>query len=91
MGSLWENYLVSERVKLLCNTGIQADKNFWRTTQQQEIDYIEERQQRLHAYEFNWNIKKGADRFSKTFLRNYEEVSTKIFTPANYKEFLGDV
>lgn len=89
-GALWENYLVSERVKLLSNRGIQTNRYFWRTTQQQEIDYIEERQQQLHAYEFKWNIKKGAGHFPKTFLRNYEEVSTKVITPANYEDFLSE-
>ncbi len=89
-GALWENYLVSERVKLLNNLDIQADKYFWRTTQQQEIDYIEERRQQLHAYEFKWNTKKGAVRFPKTFLRNYDDVLTKIITPANYDEFLDE-
>lgn len=89
-GALWENYLVSERVKLLNNLDIQADKYFWRTTQQQKIDYIEERRQQLHAYEFKWNTKKGAVRFPKTFLRNYEDVLTKTITPANYDEFLDE-
>ena len=89
-GALWENYLVSERVKLLNNLDIQTDKYFWRTTQQQEIDYIEERRQQLHAYEFKWNTKKGAVRFPKTFLRNYEDVLTKTITPANYDEFLDE-
>ncbi len=89
-GALWENYLVSERVKLLNNLDIQADKYFWRTTQQQEIDYIEERRQQLHAYEFKWNTKKGAVRFPKTFLRNYDDVLTKTITPANYDEFLDE-
>lgn len=86
-GALWENYLVSERVKVLGNRDIQADHYFWRTTQQQEVDYIEERQQRLYAFEFKWNTKKIAVRFPKTFLRNYE-VQTMVVTPANYNEFL---
>jgi predicted AAA+ superfamily ATPase len=88
-GSLWENYLMSERLKLLNNLGIDADRYFWRTTQQQEIDYIEERKQQLYAYEFKWSTKKGAKRFPKTFLRNYEDVVTKIITPENYEEFLN--
>lgn len=89
-GALWENYLVSERVKLLNNLGIQVARYFWRTTQQQEIDYIEERQQQLYAYEFKWNPRKGASRFPKTFLRNYEEAGTKVITPGNYEEFLSE-
>jgi len=88
-GPLWENYLISERIKFLSNSNTGADCFFWRTTQQQEIDYIEDRQQQLYAYEFKWNIKKGTTRFPKTFLRNYDNVSTRVITPANYEEFLG--
>lgn len=87
-GPLWENYLISERVKLLHNANIMARIFFWRTTQQQEIDYIEENKQRLYACEFKWNIKKGSVRFPKTFLRNYTDVTTQVITPANYENFL---
>lgn len=89
-GSLWENYLVSERLKLLNNRGMDVARYFWRTTQQQEIDYIEDRRQRLYAYEFKWSTKKRAALFPKTFLRNYEDVQTKIVTPENYEEFLDE-
>ena len=90
VGALWENYLISERLKYLNNQDIQAAKYFWRTTQQQEIDYIEEVGQRMHAYEFKWNKKKGAVRFPKTFLRNYADVATTAITPENYETFLNE-
>ena len=51
-GALWENYLVSERRKITDNKGVQAAAFFWRTTQQQEIDYIEEQEEGLYACEF---------------------------------------
>jgi len=89
-GALWENYLVSERFKVLSNKDIFAGRYFWRTTQQQEIDYIEERDQSFHAYEFKWNTAKGGTRFPQTFLRNYDQVVTKVITPANYEDFLAD-
>jgi uncharacterized protein len=88
-GALWENYLISERIKLLNNDDIVANSYFWRTTQQQEIDYIEERGSFLHACEFKWNPTKSKERFPQTFLRNYERVATKVITPANYEEFLA--
>ncbi|MBL4901155.1 MAG: ATP-binding protein [Desulfocapsa sp.] len=87
-GPLWENYLISERLKMLANRSVDSKCYFWRTTQQQEIDYIEERQQQLFIYEFKWNVKKGHTRFPKTFLRNYENITSKVITPANYDEFL---
>lgn len=87
-GSLWENYLISERLKLLNNRRRDADRYFWRTTQQQEIDYIEEREQQLYAYEFKWSKNKANKRFPKTFLRNYEDSVTTVITRENYEEFL---
>jgi len=56
-GALWENFLISERMKYLYHNNIAAKKYFWRTTQQQEIDYIEEQERKLFAYEFKWNKK----------------------------------
>ena len=54
-GALWENFLVSERVKYLGNNELDVKSWFWRTTQQQEIDYIEEWENKLCAFEFKWN------------------------------------
>lgn len=89
-GALWENYMISERIKLLNNQTCDANSFFWRTTQQQEIDYIEERSQKLYAYEFKWNPQRGKMRFPKTFCRNYADVETKVITPGNYEEFLDE-
>jgi len=86
MGHLWENYLVSERIKLLHNERLEARGYFWRTTQQQEIDYIEEREEKLTAFEFKWN-QKSKVRFPKTFLDNYEVGKTMLVTPKNLEDF----
>lgn len=88
IGALWENYLMSERIKLLAYEQINTNQYFWRTHTQQEIDYIEERNGKMMAYEFKWNPKsKGG--FSKTFLNAYPDTTvTKIITPENYLEFL---
>jgi predicted AAA+ superfamily ATPase len=87
IGALWENFLISERIKYLANKNIQANSYFWRTTQQQEIDYIEEREDNLFAYEFKWNHKaKGM--IPKTYIRAYPQSETKIITPENMEEFL---
>jgi len=71
-GQLWENFLVSERLKKISCQNIYCNKYFWRTTQQQEIDYIEEYSGKLFTYEFKWNINKKA-RLSKTFAEAYPE------------------
>jgi predicted AAA+ superfamily ATPase len=86
VGPLWENYLMSERVKLLRNSGIDAQRYFWRTTQQQEIDYIEDREGKLTAFEFKWN-EKSRTRFPKTFTDNYKVERTLTITPKVVEDF----
>ena len=86
-GALWENYLISERFKDISNMDNVPQKFFWRTTQKQEIDYIEERDDRLFAYEFKWNPARRAF-LSKTFSGNYKVSEFKVITPDNYHEFL---
>ncbi|MEF8943610.1 MAG: ATP-binding protein [Desulfohalobiaceae bacterium] len=87
-GALWENYLVAERRKMLANKGVNATAYFWRTTQQQEIDYIEERERSLLACEFKWNPNKKRSRFPTTFLRAYPQAQTRSITPSDYDLFL---
>ena len=86
-GALWENFLISERIKALLSKGSFAGSYFWRTTQQQEIDYIEENNGQLNAWEFTWNIK-TRKKIPKTFLDAYPECAVKIITPDNFDEFL---
>jgi len=88
VGALWENYLVSERMKMASNNGMEVSGYFWRTTQQQEVDYIEEQTRALLAFEFKWNLDKGKKRFPATFLRAYPKAETCVVTPANYDQFL---
>ncbi len=86
-GALWENYSISERLKNNRYNESDAKSFFWRTTQQQEIDYIEEENGEYHLYEFKWKEKKEA-RFSKTFLRSYTVASQKLVHPGNMEEFI---
>jgi len=86
-GALWENYLISERLKIISNLDIVPRKFFWRTTQKQEIDYIEEHDDKLFAYEFKWNPSRKAF-LSKTFSGNYKVSEFKVITTDNYHEFL---
>ncbi len=86
-GALWENFLDSERIKLLCNNQIHVNNFFWRTRQQQEIDYIEESDGIISAFKFKWNHGKKT-RFPKTFLKAYPNAVTTTITPENYMHFL---
>ena len=88
VGGLWENFLISERMKYLRYNGLYPGRYFWRTLQQQEIDYLEERDGQLYAFEFKWSKNKHI-RFPRTFLRAYPESSTKLITPENFESFIG--
>lgn len=86
-GALWENYLISERRKYLSNHGISAHMYFWRTHSQQEIDYIEERDGALYAYEFKWSAHKRAT-IPSSFKEAYPSAIEAIITQENYEQFL---
>ena len=87
IGALWENFVISERVKYLAYHQINCNRYFWRTHAQQEIDYIEERNGEMKAYEMKWNVKAKA-KFPKSFTEAYEGTSTAIVSPDNIHEFL---
>jgi uncharacterized protein len=87
IGSLWENYIISERVKHLNIQQNEANSFFWRTTQQQEIDYIEIKEDQILACEIKWNVK-AKYKIPVTFSVNYANVKSKIVTPDTYEEFL---
>lgn len=87
-GMLWENFFISERMKFLHYNKIYAKRFFWRTTQQQEIDYIEEYDGSMTAYEIKWNPQKQV-RFPLTFTRNYPETATHVINRDNLWEHIG--
>lgn len=87
VGFLWENFLVSERLKFNSYHLLNKNSFFWRTVNQQEIDLIEEYGGQLHAYEFKWNTKKTV-RLTKTFQNAYPDSSFDVITPNNFYEFL---
>jgi predicted AAA+ superfamily ATPase len=86
-GALWENYLMSERRKYLMYKGMWVNSYFWRTQDQQEIDYVEEQDGRFFAWEFKWNPEATA-RLSKTFSRAYPDSVFSLVTPRNVEDFL---
>lgn len=87
IGSLWENYIISERIKHLNIQQNEANSYFWRTTQQQEIDYIEKKEDAILACEIKWNAR-SKYKIPVTFSTNYPKVTSKIVTPNNYEDFL---
>ena len=87
-GALWENFFISERIKANHYKGNYAKSFFWRTTQQQEIDYIEEADGKFTAFEMKWNPNKRQTTFPSPFLNNYPIKETVIITPENYLEWI---
>jgi uncharacterized protein len=86
-GALWENFVIAERMKVLRYSMIDATQYFWRTTQQQEIDLIEDGDAQLTAYEIKWN-KNQKVRFSQTFTDNYPGAKNFTISPENMEDFL---
>lgn len=89
VGELWENFLISERMKFLSYSNKWSNRYFWRTHAQQEIDYIEEHDGNIFAYEFKWS-KKVKAKFPKTFLATYPKAKTTLITQANFEVFINE-
>ena len=87
-GALWENFVIAERLKRNSYNGSFAQYWFWRTQQQKEIDYLEEVNGQLDAYEFKWNDKKANVRVPEPFTKTYPEARFHVITPKNADEFL---
>jgi len=87
IGALWENFLISERIKQNRYKFTLAKSYFWRTTQQQEIDYVEEIGTTLTAFEFKWNPKKKA-KISKTFTSQYNSEGI-VISRNNFRDFVN--
>jgi predicted AAA+ superfamily ATPase len=90
-GALWENFLISERRKLIGYSNAHVRSYFWRTTAQQEIDYVEERKGALDTYEFKWNPRKAGRKLPTTFTTAYSPRSAETVTRENYQEFLEHI
>jgi predicted AAA+ superfamily ATPase len=86
-GALWENYLLSERFKMNHYENNTPSCYFWRTHDQAEVDYIEENDGILHAYELKWKEEKV--RFPQSFQDAYPNNTTEIINMKNYWSFIN--
>ena len=86
-GGLWENFLITERLKRNAYSEWYGHSYFWRTYAQQEIDYIEEKDGKFYAFEFKWSQKAKA-RIPKTFTEAYPETETQIISKENFYDFV---
>ena len=87
-GALWENFIIAERLKRNSYAGSIAQYWFWRTQQQKEIDYLEEENGQLNAFEFKWSDKKAGIHIPESFAKAYPNASFCVITPKNVDEFL---
>ncbi|KEO75709.1 ATP-binding protein [Anditalea andensis] len=86
-GALWENFLISERLKLNAYNRNYVNTYFWRTHDKAEIDYIEETDGMLNAFEFKWKEQKV--KFPASFLQAYPDHNTTVVTRKKFTEFVG--
>lgn len=87
-GALWENFFISERIKRNHYQQNYCNIYFWRTKSQLEIDYIEEQNGQMTAFEMKWNPKKFNTSIPDAFLKAYDVKETVVITPENYLEYL---
>lgn len=87
-GALWENFFISERIKRNHYQQNYCNIYFWRTKSQLEIDYIEEQNGQMIAFEMKWNPKKSNTSIPDAFLKAYDVKETVVITPENYLEYL---
>ena len=86
IGKLWENYLNSERIKMLHYKGKYVLDYFWRTHTKQEIDRIEEVNDQLFAFEYKWG--KGKIKIPTEFAKSYPNATFEIINQENYLDFI---
>ena len=87
IGAMWENFAIAERMKQINYRHPFAQSYFWRTKQQTEIDYIEEQDGSLQAFEFKWNEHKSP-RCPAAFSTAYPNATFSVVTPSNIDDFL---
>lgn len=85
-GALWENFMVSERIKMNHYLQYDTQSYFWRSMQQQEVDYVEKENKKLRAFEMKFSsLKKNY--VTKAFTNTYPKATTDIITPKHFMDF----
>ena len=87
VGALWENSAVSERIKYTVYNDIWCNRYFWRTHEQKEIDYVEDRDGVLSAFEFKYNPRKRAS-LPRRFAEAYPASTFTEITLDNIEQFV---
>ncbi len=85
-GVLFENFMISERIKQNSWQNPKAKSHFWRNLNQSEVDYVEVNSGKLSGYEFKWNTTKN-NRVTRAFTNIYPDADTKVITPTDFVNF----
>jgi len=86
IGKLWENFLVIERIKKQTYHRIYANNYFWRTWDQKEVDFVEEREGKLFGYELKYSSSKK--KVPNYFLETYPNARVYTVTSESYLDFI---
>jgi len=87
MGILWENYMISERIKYQSYNDMLVYNFFWRTYDQQEVDWVEDKGGKLHATEFKWRSNKKV-KSPAAWDKAYPNSDFNVVHPENYREWI---
>jgi predicted AAA+ superfamily ATPase len=87
VGELWENYLACERIKKQNYRNSNGINYFWRTYDQQELDWLEEQNGNLNGFEFKWNEKRKS-KIPTAFAKAYPDASFEVINRENYLDFI---
>ena len=87
VGALWENYLASERIKYQNYTQKSISNYFWRTYDQQELDWLEEQNGNLNGFKFKWNERRKT-KIPTAFAKAYPEATFEVINKQNYLDFI---
>jgi uncharacterized protein len=87
IGMLWKNYIVMERIKKQAYESLYANNYFWRTYDQKEIDFVEEREGALFGFEITWNER--SKKQPSEWLKTYPNASYEVIHRDNYLDFIA--
>ena len=87
VGDLWENYIASERIKKQNYQKINVTNHFWRTYDQQELDWLEDKNGSLNGFEFKWNENRKT-KIPTAFAKAYPEATFEVINKQNYLDFI---
>jgi predicted AAA+ superfamily ATPase len=87
VGGIWENFCIVELMKKAQREGRRCHRYFWRNYEGKEIDFIEERNGELHAYEFKYSPRKNV-KLPKDFKEAYKISDFTVVNKENWLEYL---